>query len=220
MKQKSEMLTQSEMDAHIANGTFRLALVGMSNAGKSRRSGHLRDEEDFMWYEVDQEIANKLGLTDVADVAQWMGEPTDPQYEENEKQYAQLEEKCTHLDHLDTGGKNLVFDTTGSVIYLSNEAKHWLHKECLVVHIDIGEDSIPTMLERYLVEPKPVSWDGWLVPQDGETEQETLARCYPLLLQDRLRQYREFAHITIPVDKLFDATGSETLDVIKSYLPE
>lgn len=220
MKQESNMLTRHEMKAHLDKGTFRLAFVGMSNAGKSHRSRRLRDEENFMWYEVDQEIARKLGLSDVSAVAAWMGQPTSAGYAERDKHYARMEEECTYLHYLDTNGKNLVFDTTGSVIYLSDAGKQWLHDECLVIHIDIGEDSIPRMLERYLSEPKPVSWDGFLQKQDGETEHQALERCYPLLLHDRLRQYRQFAHITIPVDELFDTSGADALQVIASYLPE
>lgn len=220
MHQDQDMLNKSEMDVHVQNGTFRLAFVGMSNAGKSYLSRQLQEQAGFMWYEVDQEIANQLGLGDVSEVAEWMGQPGDAQYEEHEKIYSQKEEKCTHLHHLDTNGKNLVFDTTGSVIYLSQDALDWLHEDCFIVHIDVGEDSIPDMLEQYLQEPKPVSWDGLLQPESGESEAETLRRCYPLLVKDRLSKYRAFAHISIPVKQLYNISAAGTLDAIRSYLPE
>ena len=208
------------MQTYLEQGTFRLAFVGMSNAGKSHRSRRLRDECDFMWYEVDQHIANKLGLADVSAVGEWMGEPTEAGYQEKEQEYARMEEACTHLHHLDTQGKNLVFDTTGSVIYVSPQAQDWLHSQCLVVHIDVGEQSIEKMTNKYLADPKPVAWDGWLEQLDNESDEEALRRCYPLLLRDRLVKYRAFAHISIPVAELYDTPGEEALRVIKTYLPE
>ncbi len=215
---KSELLTPDELDKHVTNKDFRLAFVGMSNAGKSYRSKVLRDELDFMWYEVDQEISNKLGLEDVTAVASWMGTPGDDGYQEREDLYAKKEGECTYLQNLDTGGKNLVFDTTGSVIYLDSHIKNWLLGQCLVVNLDTGEDAIPQMLRRYLKHPKPVSWDGFLQKKDGETENETLERCYPDLLRDRLKKYREFANITVPAKEVYDKTAEETIDVIKNYL--
>jgi len=213
-----ELLTKQEFDKHLKDRTLRIAFIGMSNAGKSYRSKVLKNELDFYWYEVDQEISNKLGLKDVTEVAGWMGKPGDSDYEQREAEYADKEAECTYLRDLDTGGKNLVFDTTGSVIYLSDEVKAWLQGQCLVINLDAGEDTIPKMLARYMEHPKPLSWDGFLTRVGDEGEQESLERCYPLLLKDRLKKYREFANINIPASKVYDKTAAETLEVIKSYL--
>jgi len=75
------------------------------------------------------------------------------------------------------------------------------------------------MLVRYLLEPKPVSCIGKLIPKQGETKQESLRRCYPELLKDRLTQYKNFSHITIPAKQLKDLSANETLKTIASYLP-
>ncbi len=213
-----ELLTKQEFDTHINNKTLRIAFIGMSNAGKSYRSRVLSTDLGFMWYEVDQEISNKLGLKDVTEVAAWMGKPGDKDYDSRESEYAQKEAECTHLRQLDTNGKNLVFDTTGSVIYLSDDVKDWLQGQCLVVNLDAGEDAIPKMLSRFLEHPKPLSWDSFLTKEDGESESESLERCYPLLLRDRLKKYRKFANINIPAEEVYNKTAEETLEVIKSYL--
>lgn len=215
-----DLLTQWEMMKHVENGDFRLGFVGMSNCGKSYRSRVLSEQGDFYWYEVDREIQKKMGFADMDEISSWMGSPGDSWFEQREKEYLQKEEECTHLEWLDTQEKNLVFDTTGSVIYLSEQTRSWLKSKCLLVHIDVGLDAIAMMLERYLKEPKPVSWNGMLTQQEWETKTQSLERCYPELLKDRLIRYTEFSHITIPSSELKDLSVEETLKVIGSYLPQ
>ena len=215
-----DLLTQEEMTRHVENGDFRLAFVGMSNCGKSYRSRVLSNKGEFYWYEVDREIQKKLGFETMEEIASWLWEPNDEWFELREGTYLEKEEECTHLEWLDTEGKNLVFDTTGSVIYLSEQTRAWLKNECLVVHIDVWLDAIPEMLVKYLEEPKPVSWNGMLNTKEGETKIESLERCYPELLEDRRNRYIEFSHITIPSHELRDLSSVETLKVIQSYLPQ
>lgn len=216
----AEHLRQSEFDAHHTNGTLRIAFVGMSNAGKSYRSKVLRNDCGFYWYDVDGQIQKELGFADMGDISTWLGYPNSPTYKEHEATYLQAEGRATKVDSLDTAGKNLVFDTTGSVIYLAPDVQHWLKNECLVVHIDVGDTTIDTMLEKFLKEPKPVIWSDYFVQEANESEQDTIRRCYPKLLRNRLERYRSFAHINIPAEALHDKNGEETLDIIKSYLPQ
>jgi shikimate kinase len=215
---ETEQLTAAELDAHVQEGNFRLAFVGMSNGGKSYRSKVLKRDLDFYWYEVDAHIQAALGHEDMDDISSWLDFPTSPTHAERAAQYLAAEERCTHLSELDTEGKNLVFDTTGSVIYLSDVAKEWLHDQCLIVHIDVGEGQIPELTRRYFEEPKPVLWGDSFNQQDGEEDRAALERCYPELLRDRLVKYRDLAHVSIPLEELFDTSGEETLAVIKSHL--
>ncbi len=215
-----DLLSQNEMMQHVESGDFRLAFVWMSNCGKSYRSRILQNDAGFFWYEVDREIQKKFGFETMEEIASWLWEPSDEWFTQREKLYLEKEEACTHLEWLDTEWKNLVFDTTGSVIYLSDKAKNWLKNECLIVNIDVGLDAIPEMLEKYIQEPKPVSWNGMLVQKAGESQEESLKRCYPELLKDRLRQYKEFSHVTIASSELKDLSAEETLELIASYLPE
>ena len=211
-------LLPEEMDQYIAAGTFRLAFVGLSNAGKSYRSKVLVEQADFYWYEVDSSIQNELGLEDMSDISGWLGYPTTTTYKERAAKYLAAEEKCTHLASLDTKGKNLVFDTTGSVIHLTGETKDWLLDQCLVVNIDVGEDSITELCDKYFEEPKPVLWGDSFNQQEGETDEESLRRCYPEMLRDRLGKYRELAHVSISMVDLFDRSAEETLTTIKASL--
>ena len=214
----TEQLTPKEMDTHIENGTFRLAFVGMSNAGKSYRSKKLRAQKDFLWYHVDGEIQKELGFKNMGDISKWIGYPSDPQYEENEAKYLELENEKTQCAAMQTNGKNLVFDTTGSVVHLKDKTLKILKENCLVVHLDCGDDSLEELIEKFFAHPKPVSWAGHFSQVAGESTEEALRRCYPSLLEYRLEHYRKLAHITFPAEEVRDTSAEETLGTIKSYL--
>lgn len=215
---KSEQLKPQEFEAHIEKGTLRLALVGMSNAGKSHRSRVLQKESGFELHHVDARIATLLGLKSTEDLSRWMGFPSAPDYQEKEEKYLALEDECTKSAAIQTEGKNLVFDTTGSVIYLTKKTLAVVKKNCLVVHIDVGEDSIEELMERFFKERKPVVWSDFFNIRPGEQEKDALRRCYPALLHDRLQRYRALSHVNIPVTKLHDASGEEILLTIKEHL--
>ena len=211
-------LTQAEYDAHIADNTLRIAFVGMSNVGKSYRSKVLRDESEFDWYQVDKEIMKSLGFSEMDEISEWLGLPYTGTYQERERLYLDAEAKHTKVDFLDTH-RNLVFDTTGSVIYLKNSTVEWLKENCLIVNLDAGEGSIAPMMQKFIEQPKPVIWNGMYEQKPGESERETLERCYPALLSARLKKYRAMAHLTIPAENICDKSGSETIAIIRSHLP-
>lgn len=213
-----EALKPQEFDVHLKNGTLRLAFIGMSNAGKSYRSRVLNKEADFLWHHVDGEIQKALGFADIGEVSRWLGYPTSAGYAEREKKYLALENRFTKDSAMRTGGKNLVFDTTGSVVHLEKETLRALHENCLIVHLDVGEDSLERMVEKFFKEPKPVAWAGNLVLQEGESEEGAVRRSYPALLSARLVQYRELAHINVPAEEVRDTSAHKTLAVIRSHL--
>ncbi len=211
-------LTPTELDTHVRNGTFRLAFVGMSNAGKSFRSRVLQEALDFVWFQVDEGIQHTLGFSTMEEISEWLGYPTDAGYDEREEKYLALENELTKQASMQTDGKNLVFDTTGSVVHLADSTLHTLHENCLVVHLDVGDDSLGEPVERFFEKPKPVAWSGFLNHAMGETTEEAVRRCYPELLAFRLEHYRKLAHVNVPVHEVRDTSAEETLDVIKKHL--
>ena len=211
-------LTQAEYDAHIANNSLRIAFVGMSDVGKSYRSKVLRDQSGFDWYQVDKEIIKSLGFSGMEEIAEWLGLSDSSTYEVRERAYLDSEAKHTKVDFLDTD-RNLVFDTTGSVIYLEKPTTQWLQENCLIVNLEAGEKYINTMIQKFFEQPKPVVWNGMYVQKRGETQKETLERCFPVLLRDRLKKYRALAHVNVPATDLYDKSGRETIAIIRSYLP-
>lgn len=213
-----EKLKPHEFDAHIANGTFRLAFVGMSNAGKTYRSRMLHKEADFLWYQVDEQIQKDLDFKAIEDISTWMGLPGSEGYAGREKKYLELENKYTRHASMQTKGRNLVFDTTGSVPHLKQKTRDILHANCLVVHLDIGGTSIEAMIEKFFSDPKPVVWTTFFNRRSGETTEDALRRCYPGLLEARLIEYRTLAHVNVPAFDVRNKSAEETLAIIRSHL--
>jgi len=113
---------------------LRLALVGMSGSGKSYWTKRIA-AAGFSAVSCDTQIEERLnpvlqsgGFAGITGVAAWMGWPDRPNYAEREAAY--LAEEINALDEvLSSLEKNpqrdLVLDTTGSVIYVGN---HLLHR--------------------------------------------------------------------------------------------
>lgn len=215
-----DQLKKEEFDAHLASGTFRLAFVGMSNAGKSYRSRKLQQEKDFLWYQVDAGIQEALSFTTMEEISSWLGYPTSEHYTDREKKYLELENECTRHASMRTNGRNFVFDTTGSVVHLEPATLDVLKENCLIVHLDVGEDSLERMMEKFFAEPKPVAWCGYFFIEPGESEEAAFHRCYPALLKERLQRYRSLAHINIPAKEIRDTSAQETLEIIRKQLED
>ena len=190
---------------------LRLALIGMSGAGKTfwsrllASAGHPAVSCDD---KIEERLASRLragGYSGINGVAAWMGWPDSPNYAERESQYlsdeiAVLEEVLTNLSRAPE--KSLVLDTTGSVIYTGNHHLMRLRKLMTVVHLAASPQEQQLLIERYLNDPKPVLWRGAFQPRDGETPRQTVARCYPNLIAARRQSYAALAHCTIEVAQL------------------
>ena len=177
---------------------MRLALIGMSGAGKtfwSRQLATAGHPEISCDDKIEQRLASRLasgGYSGINGVAAWMGWPNSPTYAERESQYlsdeiAVLEEVLDDLARLPE--KSLVLDTTGSVIYAGNHLLLRLRKLMTVVHLAASPQEQQLLIERYLNDPKPVLWRGAFQPKPEETPRETVARCYPNLIAARRQSY-------------------------------
>jgi hypothetical protein len=200
----SLMLTQ-----HHAR--LRLALIGMSGAGKSfwaKRLAAAGYPAVCCDDRIEQKLASRLASGEhsgISGVAAWMGWPDDSAYAEREAQYlaaeiAVLEEILGDLErHPD---QSLVLDTTGSIIYTGNHLLLRLRRQMTVVYLAESSQEQGLLIERYLNDPKPVLWRGAFQPKPGETPRQTVARCYPLLIDSRRRSYEALAHCTLQVADL------------------
>jgi hypothetical protein len=190
---------------------LRLALVGMSGAGKTYWTRKLAESG---WPAVscddriEARLASKLvqgGHSGLNGVAAWMGWPDSPTYAEREAEYLAaeihtLDEILSELER--DANRSLILDTTGSVIYAGNNLLYRLRKQMTVVYLAASDRERALLVERYLNDPKPVLWRGAFQPRPGETPRETVARCYPLLTEARRRSYEALAHRTLPVADL------------------
>lgn len=191
----------------------RLALVGMSGAGKTFWTKKLAA---YGWPSIscDDLIEEKLterlaagGYAGIHGVAAWMGWPDSATYAEREAEYlsqeiAALDEVLTQLEKHPE--KSLVLDTSGSVIYTGNNLLMRLRRQMTVVHLAASAQEQQLLIERYLNDPKPVLWRGAFQPRRAETPRETVARCYPALIAARRQSYQALAHGTLEVAGLRD----------------
>src|SRR6267142_2083250 len=190
---------------------LRLALIGMSGAGKTFWTKKLAESgvpaiscDD----RIEQNLAPRLaagGFAGINGVAAWMGWPDSPTYGQRESDY--LTEEIHTLDEVLTElekhrEKSLVLDTTGSLIYIGNNLLMRLRRQMTIVHLAASPQEQQLLIERYLNDPKPVLWRGAFQAKPGETPQDTVARCYPNLIAARRQSYAALAYCTIEVAQL------------------
>jgi shikimate kinase len=190
---------------------LRLALIGMSGAGKTfwtRRIAETGVPAVSCDDVIEQRLAPRLaqgGFSGINGVAAWMGWPDSATYAEREAEY--LKEEIATLDEILSGLENdaekpLVLDTTGSVIYTGNHLLMRLRKLMNVVYLAASEAEQHLLIERYLGDPKPVLWRGAFSGQVGETPRETVARCYAHLIAARRQSYAALAHVQVQMAEL------------------
>jgi len=223
--------------ASLSDKPLRLALIGMSGAGKSFWTKHLA-ALGFPAISCDDQIEARLasdlqagGFSGISGMAAWMGWPDRSTYAERESQY--LAEETATLDEVLTGlEKNphseLILDTTGSVIYCGNHLLRRLRRQMAIVYLAASADEQQLLIRRYLEDPKPVLWRGAFQPKPGEDPPDTVARCYPALIAARRQSYEALAHCTVPVaglrelsvdnDKNDASPGERFLEKIREQL--
>jgi shikimate kinase len=186
---------------------LRLALIGMSGCGKSHWAKNLAalgcptvccDDA------IEARLATILkagGYQGINGVAAWMGWPDSADYAEREAEY--LREEIATLDEVLSGlerdpRRELVLDTTGSVICSGNHILHRLRRQMTIVYLAASLEETQLLIQRYLQDPKPVLWQGAFQPRPGESSHDTVHRCYPTLIAARRQSYETLAHLTVP----------------------
>ena len=198
---------------------LRLALIGMSGAGKSHWAKNL-SALGCPTVCCDDQIEARLepllkagGYAGINGVAAWMGWPDSSTYAERESQY--LTEGIAVLDEVLSGlekdsKRDLVLDTTGSVIATGNHTLHRLRRQMTVIYLAASHEETQLLIQRYLQDPKPVLWQGAFQPRPGETPQQTVVRCYPVLIGARRQSYEALAHLTLPTLQLHELSPPGT----------
>lgn len=208
---------------------LRLALIGMSGAGKTfwtkklAACGHPAISCDDV---IEQKLAPRLaagGYAGINGVAAWMGWPDSISYAARESEYLAeemhaLDEVLSQLERQPE--KSLVLDTTGSVIYTGNNLLLRLRRQMTIVYLAASAEEQQLLIERYLNDPKPVLWRGAFQPKSGESPRETVARCYPALIAARRQSYEALAHCTLRVAALRDGSldAAAFLKMIRSTM--
>jgi shikimate kinase len=193
----------------------RLAFIGMSGAGKTFWTRKLA-EYGLPAFSCDDRIEQRLasrlasgGHSGINGVAAWMGWPDSATYAQRESEY--LTEEIHTLDEVLTElekqpKRSLALDTTGSIIYTGNNLLMRLRRQMKIVYLAASAEEKQLLIQRYLSDPKPVLWRGAFQPKGKETPQETVARCYPMLIAARRQSYEALAHCTLQVAALRDGS--------------
>jgi shikimate kinase len=191
---------------------LRLALIGMSGTGKTFWSKRLAQAGRPAFCcddRIEQRLRAHLGsaFSGINGVASWMGWPDSPTYVQREAEYlaaeiATLDEVLTELGR--NPSRELILDTTGSVIYTGNNLLFRLRRQMTIVYLEASAAEQQLLIQRYLSDPKPVLWRGAFQPKKDETPRETVARCYPMLIAARRQSYEALAHCSVPVADLRD----------------
>ena len=188
-----------------------LSFVGMSGSGKSVLANRLQCELGFKNYSVDDLIVQELHTelpenSDIHSVANWLAEPGTPSHLERETKYLALENRTLkqiceiveqnshHKIALDDVNKNIVVDTTGSVVYLPQKTLDRLRELTVVVYLRVDKADLSLMIERYFSDPKPVIWGEIFSTNVSENTNDAIRRCYPKLLAERAAKYEKLAH--------------------------
>jgi len=212
-------LSQDQFDTALKRGSLRLALIGMSNIGKSFRARQLQDEKRFELFVVDREIEKRLGISGIEAVARWMGPPYAPAYARAEERYLALEAEV--IGGICPKKGNLVVDSTGSIIYLPAPILEDLKKRFLIVHLAIDKSMIGPMTDRFFAHPKPCIWKGMFRKEPKESPEVALRRSYPEWLKFRHTKYKELADVSISglYSMSPEITCAQFLKAIREALP-
>jgi hypothetical protein len=190
---------------------LRLALIGMSGTGKtfwSKRLAQAGCAAICCDDRIEQRLRARLdagGYSGIKGVASWMGWPDSPTYAQREAEYlaaeiATLDDVLSELES--DPRRQLILDTTGSVIYTGSHHLLRLRRQMTIVYLAASAAEEQLLIQRYLTDPKPVLWRGAFQPKKGETPRETVARCYPILIAARRQSYEALAHSSVPVADL------------------
>lgn len=243
----ARLVSQDEFERQLRRQALRVALIGMSNCGKSYRSRQLEEHCGFAVFCVDDAIETAIkpelaaqGYAGISGLAKWMGFPFEPQFAANEARYLQYEEEITSSVQPQRG-RNFALDTTGSVVYLSSATVAALREQYLVVHLEASDAMLADMTERYFATPKPVVWGpAFRMPQErrhgaaaadvraggggGDVDDAgfaALRKCYPELLRWRRARYREMADVNVPAGASLSAEidAGTFLERVRGQLP-
>lgn len=201
------LLSRNEFERRYAENDLRIALVGMSNIGKSYTGMRIATRYDFELIEVDKLIWEALGQGSMADFAAWQGQPYSEGYAEREAKSIALESEAT-AKAISAPQGNAILDTTGSVIYTDKEVQKKLIRDWYIVHISASNEAVELLKTQYFKHPKPLIWNGHYRAKAGQAPDAAILDCYPKLLKSRAKAYAKLADTMIESDLILDPEQS------------
>ncbi len=196
------LLSGAAFDKRLANGDLHIALIGMSNIGKSYTARRIAKAKSFAHYDVDALIQEKMGNPSMEAMAEWMGQPYEGGYAQRAAEYLKLEAELTLAANQVCG--NQVLDTTGSVIHVSKNTIKTIKSGYLIIYIKAAKADIDMLTKLYFKYPKPTIWGDSFHPNPDLPKQTNVLNCYPDLLKIRATLYAGLADITVEAKDLLN----------------
>ncbi|NNC37640.1 MAG: hypothetical protein HKO02_09305 [Hyphomonadaceae bacterium] len=209
------LLTQSEFDKRLKDNNLRIALIGMSNIGKSHWARRFKSRHGFHHYEVDDRIQESLSLSSISLSAEWMGHPYQKGYQDRAAEYLALEIELTQK--ADDQDGNLVLDTTGSIIYLPEETLAQLTDNYLIIYLAARPDDLERLISLFKSSPKPLIWGDHYHLVSGKSNEESMMSLYPSLLVMRDGMYRNLADIEL--EARYISKKTDLIQLVRDSLP-
>ena len=182
---------------------YNLIFLGMSGSGKTHWSKKIAHDFSYKHVEIDHIIGENPVLSELIkpypgnDNAEKMGNyfgmPWSDEFQSKENSYLDIERQILQSY---INAQSSIIDLSGSAIYHPHELES-LSQTGLVIYLETNNDYVEEMLETYLKVPKPVCWNNLFIPEENENNEQTLRRCYPNLLENRAKQYSQYADITL-----------------------
>jgi len=177
-----------------------LAIIGMSNSGKTYWSKKLEKEKGYYYFGCDDYIQKKLNFKSMEDLSCWLGFPYEKNYQKNSQLYLQYEKEAVEMAlKLIENNKNkkIVIDTTGSIVHLPLYYLKKISSAAKIVYLKIEKQAVKKMVDLYFNNPKPVIWGDFFKEEKDKSPIENLKESYPHLLNFRQKRYQKFAHIIL-----------------------
>lgn len=185
-----------------------ITLIGMSNIGKTywskkiEKIGFRRIGCDDLIREALKYKLEDSGYSGPHNLARWLGQPYEKDYTKKSQEYLDIEKQVVKefvfsIENNFITEENVVFDTTGSVIYIDKEVLSSLKMSTTIVLLDTPSLIEKQMYQNYFGIPKPVIWGDLFEIVSGQTRKETLEECFPRLLKYRNKIYRNYADICL-----------------------
>lgn len=189
---------------------MKLTLIGMSNAGKTHWATKLEEEGFERFYcdrLINKKIADKFNLSPgMNSISNWLGQPYEHNYKENSELFLKYEQEvmqdAVNMIKKSNDTNDIVIDTGGSVIYTDSKILEYLKQHTKIVYLETPQSVVNEMIKLYLKEPKTTIWGDVFNSREGESDMQSIARCYPDLLAYRAKQYEKMATITLDYYKL------------------
>lgn len=193
---------------------MRISLIGMSGCGKTYWSKKLMEKgykryccDDLIEIKLQNELIKEGFSGGIQEVAKWLGFPYNKQYQKASSVYMKCEEEVMNeiLSEIQTlQYRDVVIDTTGSVIYISASTLQKMKNLTKVIYLELSNEKREKQYEIYVSDPKPVIWGNIFKKGTAESNQQALVRCYPKLLYSRMKEYENHADITLGFHQLLE----------------